>query len=424
MKHIPTAPASAAAVFVPFATGYFLSYLFRSVNAVIAPNLAAEMGLSSAQLGLLTSTYFLTFALSQVPLGVLLDHYGPRRVQACLFAVAAVGALIFGNGTNLATLVAGRALIGLGVSAALMAALKAVVLAFPKERLALLNGCLVMFGGIGAYVAAGPTDALVRWSDWRLVFLILAAATALAALTILLVVPDQHRAAPTTLAKSLVGLRTVFSDSFFWRIAPASACAIGTAWAIQGLWAARWLAEVDGLSRGDIVFCLSAMAGALAVGALAIGLAGDRLKRAGVNASVPLVTAFTAFALLQMAIIQHLPIPRLFLWCGCAALGGATVLSYAALAENFPKELAGRANGALNLLHIGVAFVVQWGIGAVIDLWPAAADGKHPAIAYETAFGLALAAQVLAIAWLVAPVARTVRAKIVSAADDLMSARS
>ncbi len=311
MKQIPIAPPSAALVFVPFAIGYFLSYLFRSVNAVIAPNLAAEMGLSSAQLGLLTSTYFLTFALSQVPLGVLLDHYGPRRVQACLFAVAAVGALVFGAGTNLATLVAGRALIGLGVSGALMAALKAVVLAFPKERLALVNGCLVMFGGIGAYVAAGPTDALVRWSDWRLVFLLLAGVTALAALMILLVVPDRHRAAPTTtLANSLVGLRTVFKNSFFWRIAPASACAIGTAWAIQGLWAARWLEEVDGLSRGDIVFCLSAMAGALAVGALSIGIVGDRLKRAGVNANVPLVAAFTAFALLQMGIVQHLPIPR------------------------------------------------------------------------------------------------------------------
>jgi sugar phosphate permease len=288
----------------------------------------------------------------------------------------------------------------------------------------LVNGCLVMFGGVGAYVAAGPTDALMRWSDWRLVFLLLAGVTALAGLMILLAVPDRPRAAPTmTLAKALAGLRTVYSDPFFWRIAPASACAIGTAWAIQGLWAARWLAEVDGLSRGEIVVSLSAMAAALAVGALFIGIAGDRLKRAGVNARVPLVAAFTTFALLQMAIIEHLPIPRLFLWCGFAALGGATVLSYAALAENFPQELAGRANGALNLMHIGVAFLVQWGIGAVIDLWPATASGNRPAIAYETAFALALAAQAVAIAWLLAP-AWTARGRMVPAADEMMSVQT
>jgi sugar phosphate permease len=422
MKQIPTA-TSAALVLVPFAIGYFLSYLFRTVNAVIAPSLAAELGFSSTELGLLTSAYFLTFALSQVPLGILLDHFGPRRVQACLFAVAAVGAAVFAAGTNLPVLVAGRALIGLGVSGALMAALKAVVLSFPKERVALVNGCLVMCGGIGAYVAAGPTDALLRWWDWRSVFLLLACVTALSALLIHLAVPDRQRDGGTaTLASTLAGLQTVYSDPFFWRVAPASACAIGTAWAIQGLWAARWLAEVDGLPRSEIVFCLSAMAGALAVGALLIGVVGDRLKRAGVNARLPLVVAFTAFALLQTAIIRHLPVPRTVLWCGFAAFGSATVLSYAALAENFPKELAGRANGALNLMHIGLAFVMQWGIGAVVDLWPAQANGHHPAAAYETAFLFALGAQFLAIGWLVAPAAWGGRA--VPAADGMISART
>ena len=402
MKSVST--SSAGLVLAPFALGYFLSYLFRTVNAVVAPSLAAELGLSAADLGLLTSAYFLTFALAQVPLGIVLDQYGPRVVQSVLFAVAAIGSAIFGAGTSLTTLLIGRALIGLGVSGALVAALKAVVLSFPKERLALVNGCLVMFGGLGAYVAAGPTDALLHLTSWRLVFFILAGITACAAVMIFLAVPERQRQQPAGgLAEALAGLRTVYRDGCFWRIAPASACAIGAAWAIQGLWAGRWLADVDGLGRDAIVFHLSSMAAAFAAGALAIGLAGDRLKRAGVNPLHSLAAAFIAFTVLQAGIISHVRIPALVLWCGFAAFGSTTVLSYAALADHFGKELAGRANAALNLLHIGVAFIMQWGIGAVIDRWPAVAGGYHPRAAYETAFTAVLIAQAVALVWLVAP---------------------
>ncbi|MCG8509725.1 MAG: MFS transporter, partial [Rhodospirillales bacterium] len=102
-------------VLCPFALGYFLSYVYRAVNNVIAPDLAAELGLSAADLGLLTSTYFLTFAAFQIPLGMLLDRFGPRRVQAVLYSVAALGAVLFALGDSAATLTLGRALIGAGV---------------------------------------------------------------------------------------------------------------------------------------------------------------------------------------------------------------------------------------------------------------------------------------------------------------------
>lgn len=116
-------PASTALrVFLPFGAGYFLSYLYRSVNAVIALDLAASIGLDAATLGLLTSAYFLTFAAFQLPLGVLLDRYGARRVEAVLLLFAGLGAFLFWLGETPAALIAGRALIGLGVSACLMAA--------------------------------------------------------------------------------------------------------------------------------------------------------------------------------------------------------------------------------------------------------------------------------------------------------------
>ncbi|NJN45375.1 MAG: MFS transporter [Candidatus Competibacteraceae bacterium] len=127
-------------VFLPFACGYFLSYLFRTVNAVISPDLVSDLNLDATDLGLLTSMYFLTFAAFQLPLGMLLDRFGPRRVETVLLLFAAAGALCFALSTRLEGLILGRALIGLGVSACLMASFKAFVMWFPPQRLPAVNG--------------------------------------------------------------------------------------------------------------------------------------------------------------------------------------------------------------------------------------------------------------------------------------------
>lgn len=157
----PLRPALLLRIFVPFALGYFLSYLFRVVNAVIAPELSAELGLGASDLGLLTSAYFLAFAAFQLPLGILLDRYGPRRTEAVLLLFAAAGALIFARAEETAGLIAGRALIGFGVSACLMAAFKAFVQWFPAERLAAVNGLQLAEGGGWA-----PCPRPPRWR-WR-----------------------------------------------------------------------------------------------------------------------------------------------------------------------------------------------------------------------------------------------------------------
>ena len=139
-----------ACVLLPFAAGYYLSYLFRTINALIAGDLTAELNLSAADLGFLTSVYFLVFAAVQLPLGALLDRYGPRTIQSALLLLASAGALVFALADGLLGLVIGRALLGLGVALALMAGFKAIVLWFPPERLALANGWLVMLGALGA----------------------------------------------------------------------------------------------------------------------------------------------------------------------------------------------------------------------------------------------------------------------------------
>jgi MFS family permease len=126
-------PRLVATCFLPFAAGYFLSYTYRTVNAVIGPVLVDELGLDAAGLGLLTSAYFIAFAAIQLPLGILLDRFGPRRVEACLLLCAAAGAVVFGLSRDLSQLALGRALIGLGVSCCLMASFKANTQFWPPE---------------------------------------------------------------------------------------------------------------------------------------------------------------------------------------------------------------------------------------------------------------------------------------------------
>ena len=386
-------------IFLPFVFGYYIAYLFRTINAVMAAPLATELGLGADDLGLLTSVYFLTFAAAQIPIGILLDRYGPRRVQSVLLVIAAVGSTLFAVSDHFLMLLVGRALIGLGVASAMTAGLKALVLWFPGDRVPLLNGLMVMLGALGAVTATLPADLLLDWIGWRKLFGLFAGLTAASALLIYLIVPEATPAATGAVA---VGLRKIYADPRFWRLAPLSASCIGTAWALQGLWAAQWLKDVEGLDRAGVVFHLFAMAVALSLGAILLGVVADRLRRRGVGPEILLGLVAALFIATQFALILRLPLPSYLQWTVVAAVGAATVLSFAILAEYFPKQLAGRANGALNLFHIATAFAVQYTTGVVLQHWTPEA-GHYPEIAYQTAFALNLVLQIVAWIWFALP---------------------
>jgi MFS family permease len=394
-------------VFLPFVFGYYIAFLFRTINAVMAAPLETELGLGADDLGLLTSIYFLTFAAAQIPIGILLDRYGPRRVQSVLLGIAAVGSTLFAVSDHFLLLLVARALIGLGVASAMTGGLKALVLWFPGDRVPLLNGLMVMLGALGAVTATLPADLLLDWIGWRELFGLFAGLTAASAAIIYLVVPE---ATPVASGAVSVGLRKVYVDPRFWRLAPLSACCVGTAWALQGLWAAQWLRDVEGLDRTGVVFHLFAMAVALSLGAILLGVAADRLRKRGVGPEALLGLVAAVFIATQFALILRLPLPSFLQWAVVAAVGAATVLSFAILAEYFPKELAGRANGALNLFHIAVAFIVQYATGVVVQQWLPQA-GHYPEIAYQTAFALNLALQVAAWIWFMFPGSRPIRDK-------------
>jgi MFS family permease len=399
-------------VFCPFAAGYFLSFFFRNVNAVISKDLARDFSLTSSDLGFLTATYFLTFAAFQLPLGVLLDRYGPRRVLAALYCVAGAGALIFGLAQDLTMLSVGRALIGLGVSGGLMGAIKAFTLWFPLSQLATLNGLYLAAGGIGGLSATAPVEALLGPLGWRMLFWGLAALSVAAAALIFFVVPEKRLPGEgQTLAAQIAGFGTVFRSLAFWRIALPLVVCHASYQALQGLWLAPWLYDVAGLERGAVANALLTTAIAYTVGSVFFGVTSDRLARAGLARmtvyKIGLAVSLAAFAALAAGAATgqsvksdftlQLPLLALLAVYGFSAISAA--LAYALLTPLFPPEMTGRVNTASNVLMFSVSFLFQWGIGAVLRLYPVA-DGRYAPEGYGAALLILGALQLAALAWL------------------------
>ncbi|MBE0501884.1 MAG: MFS transporter [Desulfuromonadales bacterium] len=387
-------------VFPPFALGYFISYLYRTVNAIIAPDLSRDIGLDPASLGLLTSAYLLAFGLFQLPLGILLDRFGPRRVEATLLLIAAAGALIFSQSTSLFGLVTGRALIGLGVSACLMAAFKSFAIWFPADRLPLANSIQMISGGIGAMVATTPVEMALKITDWRTIFLIFSLVTLLTAAAIFWIVPDQKRGEQgETLGDQLRGIRTVLCSRFFWCLAPLALTTQAAYLSILGLWSGPWLRDVAGLQRDAVASTLFAVTFAMIIGYLASGGITDRLSRRGIE---PMTVGFVGmfiFICVQGVMLFPNPVLTTTYWLAFSLFGSFCILPYAVLSQHFPIRLSGRATTTLNLLVFIAAFSAQWGIGVIINQWPETETGGYALEGYQASFGLLFTLQILAAGW-------------------------
>ena len=396
-----------AVVCLPFGAGYFLSYLYRSINAVIGPPIAAEFGLGAAELGLLTSVYFLGFGLFQLPLGVLLDRYGSRRVQCALLLVATGGALIFSTAQSFALLTLGRALIGIGFAGGLMASFKAITVWFPRRRWPLVNGLIMGFGGLGTMAATTPVEMALEWgASWRDVFHVLAAVTAAVSFLILLAVPahdSEREGRAGSMGEALAGLGLIFRDRLFWRVAPVCIAAMGAGLSIQGLWAGPWLHDVAGLSSNEVARHLLVLNVALTLGMLATGIVADGFARAGVG---PLgVVGFAASILIVPLVLLILEVhPRgYWVWALFGLLSNLTIVVYPAISAHFTVRYAGRAMTALNLLLFLGAFLIQYLVGAIIDLWPPGPEGGYHPDGYRSAFWLVGLLVVLGVGWLTVP---------------------
>jgi predicted MFS family arabinose efflux permease len=385
-------------VYSAFAAGYLLSYLFRTVNAVISPELTRDLDLAAGSLGLLTSAYFLAFGAMQIPVGMLLDRYGPRRVEPILLALAASGALLFSVADGLAELTLARAIIGAGVSACLMAPLKGIAMWYPAERHASLSSWMTVAGGLGALCATTPLELALRFTDWRTIFGVLAAATLAVSLWIAWRVPDTQRPEQAAdLRSQFVGVRAVFAHPRFWWIAPLGGFGMGAFFAIQGLWAVPWMIEVDLRSRAEAATTLLGMSIVTLGGYVLLGLFATRLARLGVAARHLFAGGFALNALALAVITSGFSSAAPWWWLyGLGA--GANILAFTVLNEGFGRELAGRANTALNLLMFGGGFAVQWGVGVVVDI-AVSTSAATRASGLRQAFAMMLALDIATLVW-------------------------
>jgi len=390
---------------VPFALGYCLSYLFRVVNAVLAPDLVSELNLSAGDLGLLTATYFVTFAAFQLPLGVLLDRYGPRKIEAALLVFAALGAYLFSQGDSITALMIGRGLIGFGVSACLMAAFKAFTQWFQAHQLPMVNGIIMAAGGFGALIATSPVQSMLVVTDWRGIFLILAGIALFSSILILVLVPDAPVSSnKEAVSEQLAGIRFVFRDAFFWRVAPLTMMSQASFISVQSLWAGPWLRDVGGLSRGEAADLLFLIALSMVMGFLLIGGIATRLARAGFPTVRVAGAGMLIFMLVQGLIVSgvfndHLP-P---LWMAFGFFGTTGIVQYAVLSQSFEKSLSGRVMTAINLMVFVAAFALQWMSGAIIDIWPQTEPGRYQPESYQVALGVLLFMQILSFIWFARP---------------------
>lgn len=387
-------------VFLPFAGGYFLSYLFRVVNAVIAPDLAADTGVDPAQLGLLTATYLITFAAFQLPLGILLDRFGPRTVEALLLLFAAAGAAVFALATTLSGLIIGRALIGFGVSACLMAAFKSYVIWLPGPMLPRINGFQMAAGGLGVLAAFMPVELALRVTDWRGVFMGLSVLCVLMAVTVFTVVPEsRQKPSPEPFSRQIQGVFQVFGSLTFWRIAPLTMLSQAGFMAVQGLWAGPWLRDVAALDRAGAAACLSISAVAMIAGFIVLGFVTENLARKGIPVLYTAVTGMTVFIGVLGAMAVGAPVPPQVMMGLFGFFGTAGILSYTALTLSFAARLSGRVTTSINLLVFLGGFVLQWAMGAVINQWDPPLPGQYDPAGYRAAFLMVLGLQALGLAW-------------------------
>ena len=390
-------------VFLLFSAGYFVSYVFRGVNLGFAPLITHDLGLSAADLGLLTSLYFLGFAGAQIPAGVLLDHYGTRRVTAGTLLFAAAGIWVFGAAHGIGMMMLGRLLIGVGVSVCLGAAFKALAQHFEPARLPLVNGLVMAVGGLGGVVVGSPLTWVLTFASWRAVCGGLGVLTILVALALWTLAPDrreEHHG--VSLGAQFKGTWHILKSAAFWKIASFSVVTQGVFYAMQSLWVGAWMRDVMGFAPREAAALVSILGFAMMAGCVGFGAAARSLEKRGVSLYAFCGIGMALFVATQLLIMFRAPLPAGLLWAAYGIFGGTGILSYAVLARHLPSQLIGRGNTTLTLVLFLLIFGFQIGIGAVLSLWPADA-GHYPPAAHLTAWSILVVLQIASAIWYVLP---------------------
>ena len=394
---LPT--ALAIRVFAAFASGYFMSYALRSVNAVIAPDLIAEFGLTNAQLGSLSSIYFFAFAAMQMPLGIWLYRFGSRRVDAALLLVAACGCAVFALAHSATLLWIGRALIGVGVSGALMASLRAFRFWYAPARQQQLAVWMLVAGSLGALVTTVPVQWALPLIGWRGVFWVAAALLGAASVAIFLQLPSEPAHAAQRDASPWSGYLQVYGERYFWRFGLVSLTVQSSFIAFQGLWIGPWMRRVLGMDAASTAQALFAFNLVLMLCYVALGWAVPGLVRRGWTTLRLVAIGTTLMLALELAIALVHGSWAWVLWLALAAAATVQTLAQTHVSLSFPERLTGRAFSAYNLIAMGGMFLAQWLFGVTVDAL--GGGGEHGSDAFRHAMLVWVAVQAVALMVLV-----------------------
>jgi MFS family permease len=389
-------------VFLPFALGYFFVSIFRSINAVITPDLIRDLDLGATGLGFAVSAFFLSGTLFQLPYGVLLDRYDPRRTYAVCLGLAALGATIAALAQDILLLAAGRALIALGATASAVTSFKVYSLWFPQERLPLVNGLSLAAGGLGLMAGTSPVEAALGFVDWRGIYLIVGVLLLCSAALVPMLAPvKQMPKTGLTLLEQFKGLSDVVGSVAFWRVAPLMTVVAGSFAAFSQLWAGPWIRDVAGLSAPEAANLLLVLAGSMTASGLLTGMLTALGKRIGLQPTEFVVATAGLFALVLVVLfLQWTPsaLAVSVTWALFGFVATLSFVSYAALAPHFPPQLTGRLNACLTLSWMLGAFVIQNIYGMALDWFPAM-NGAYSAHGHRFAVGVLIILLLAALGW-------------------------
>ncbi|MDP2819367.1 MAG: MFS transporter [Polaromonas sp.] len=383
-------PKTAAIVFLAFAAAYFCSALVRAITATLSPVLTQEFSLQARDLGLLAGGYFLGFAAMQLPLGAWLDRHGPKRVILWFLGLSVIGSLAFSLATSFSWLLASRVVVGMGVSACLMAPLTGYRRWLEPAALLRANSWMLMTASLGMLASTLPVQWLMPLTGWRALFWILAGLIIISMVCIAWVVPHWNVVVPAPAE----GVRPpgryvdVLRNRYFQKMTPLAFFNYGGLVAVQTLWAGPWMVRVAGYTPLESATGLFYINATMLVTFWVWGMVNPWLVRHGWHATrlvawgVPLSIAVLAFNIFAGAATGWL---GWALFCmSCSAMS----LAQPAVGMAFHASLAGRALSAYNLVIFSGVFVVQWGIGLLIDAFKAA--GLAEVASFQAAFGVFL----------------------------------
>ena len=393
---------------------YSISQFLRNSVGVIANDLARELDLSATEVGLLSSAFFFAFAAAQIPVGIAMDRYGPKRTMLASAVICIAGTGLFAVAGSGPALIAARALMGLGCSSFFMAPLTIYARRFAAERFAFLTSLQLGIGSAGTLLATAPLASAAASVGWRPAFIGVAAVTTLFAVLVVVIVPadrmqkseEAPRGEPSreTWGETFAGVAAATRVPSFWPVFLAHATSYSSFATVIGLWAGPWLSDVHGAgleTRGRLL-----LVGAVAqiAGVFVWGYA-DRFVRS-YRRSV-LLAASLAVLLLTFASLVPLTLTGAAIWLalfGFAVAYGPIVTAHGK--SLFPPELTGRGITLMNMGTMTGVFLFQSATGALVDLMGRGLNGGYSANAYRAVFlvlALGLAASLIPYARAIDP---------------------